>query len=215
MSEASRTARINEAFYLIERTARAAAGKGKLPRGVNLDDLCSVGGEQLMKAADKYETDGKGRPWLGYAATWLKFAYRSYLSSARKKASRSHPLEIEMPDGNSVPRPDIRAKNPADQAAARESRKLGKQALKNAALGAALPPPEEAAVKANEYRAALREAVPPSKLGALLGAMYLAGMGGDVQAARLVFNVMQPAGPPPAQPDINMNMNLPGDDDDE
>lgn len=74
---------------------------------------------------------------------------------------------------------------------------------------------DEAAAKATEYRDALRAAVPPNDLGGLLKAMLQQGMSGDVSAAKLVFSIMQPAGPPPARPAINVKVVLPGDDDDE
>lgn len=214
MSNADRIARINEAYHLVERIARAVA-RGTLPRGITLDDLCSLGGEELCKAADKYATDGAGRPWLPFAGAWLKFRYRDFIRTSRRRANRTSPLEIETADGDSFPRPDKKAKDPADRASARESRAAGQAALVNAAMGAALPPPDEAAVKASDYRNALHAAVQPADLGGLLKAMLQQGLGGDVAAARLVFNVMQPAGPPPPQPAINVRVVLPGDDDDE
>ncbi len=209
-SETERTARINEAFFLIERTARGYARN--LPPGISLDDLVSLGGLELVKAADKYATTDGTRPWLGFVTQWLKLSFKSYLGTVRKKASRSRPLDIELPDGETMPRPDTRAKNPSDQAAARESRNLGHKALANAAHGAALPPPGEVAIKATEYRDALCAAVPPSDLGGLLRAMLEQGKAGNVAAAKLVFSVLQPSGPPPLPPPITVRVVLPGDD---
>lgn len=180
----TRDALIESALDLVPWQARRFP---KLPRGITTDDLESAGNEALVHAATSWDED-QGTPWRTYARVCVRNAMRSTIAHARSRRSVS--LEIEGESGELLPRPDPRAADPADRAAAREA--LGMRRRRHVTLADA---PDAAAVasRAAALREAMFGAIRDEDAAAIVGQVVEQAKAGDLKAARLFFDLLAPA----------------------
>jgi RNA polymerase sigma factor (sigma-70 family) len=160
----------------------------RLPRGVTTDDLESAGNEALVHAATTFDPEA-GTPWRTYARTCVKNAMKGVVAHARSR--RSVPLEIEAESGELLPRPDPRAADPADRAAAREL-VAARPRRKHIDLDDA-PDPAAVATRAAALREAMFGAIRDEDAAAIVGQVVAKAKGGDLRAARLFFDLLAPA----------------------
>lgn len=181
--------RITQAYPLVAIEARRFK---TLPRGVSVDDLESVGGESLLEASANHSPD-RG-PWLRFAKFWVRHAMRNYVSKARVKAKRLTDLEVETDDGDRLPRADPRALDPAERASARESiaKRNNGSMMSLATVKGSLPRPAEVAEKVAVLREAMFGAVSASDIESVMSQVLKQAKGGDLRAARLLFDYLQP-----------------------
>jgi hypothetical protein len=155
--------RITRAYPLVAIEARRFR---TLPPGVGVDDLESVGGEALVEAAANHDDD-RG-PWLRFARAWARNAMRGYLSQSRRRSNRMTTLEVETPDGESMPRADRRAADPCELAGVRER-----------LTTATLPDAKTVVDQVTKLRNAMFDAVDVTKLAAMMNVLQTQTVGGD------------------------------------
>lgn len=175
---------LSEGYPLVRAIAREFSDK--LPPGTTIDDLISLGGEELLRAANSFDP-ACGRPWRGFLTKWLRFQYRDYLRSARRRAKRSVPLEYETADGDRLPRPDPRAVDPAEDAGSREEKVKGRATV--ARLKAALPTPDRVATKARRMMEETFDAVRDGDMKEVMRAVMKRAKAGDLSAAKLLWEL--------------------------
>jgi DNA-directed RNA polymerase specialized sigma24 family protein len=161
----------------------------RLPRGISADDLESAGNEALVHAATTWDED-VGTPWRTYARTCVRNAMRSVVAHARSR--RQTALEIEGVDGELLPRPDPRAEDPAERAAARElvTPRRRRQHLGVIADG---PDPSAVATRAAALREAMFHSIRDEDAAAIVGQVVTKAKAGDLKAARLFFDLLAPS----------------------
>jgi len=176
---------ITAGYPLVSKIAREFSDK--LPAGTTLDDLISHGGEELLRAHNSFDP-ACGRPWKGFLAKWLRYQYRGFLRTARKRAKRQRPLEVEASDGELLPRPDPRAVDPADAVGGREEAVRGRVTV--ATLRATLPPPGRIAAKARQVREEVYDAFVAGDMSDVMKAVMTRAKTGDLAAAKLLLAML-------------------------
>ena len=176
--------RLSVGYPMIERVAREFSDK--MPPGTTLDDLRSLGGEELLRANNSFDP-ADGRPWQGFLVKWLRYQFRDYLRTARKRAKRQHPLEFETKDGERLPRSDPRAVDPAGEVECRDTNASGRDAV--ARLKATMPPVDRVAAKAKRLIEETLDAVRDGEMGEVLRAVMKRAKAGDLAAVKLLWEM--------------------------
>lgn len=184
---AERNDRITSAADLVPWQARRFP---RLPRGITTDDLESAGNEALVHAATAWDPD-HGTPWRTYARVAVKNAMKNVVRTARTR--RSVPLEIEAEDGTMLPRPDPKAADPADRAAAREMVGVPRARRGHVSPAGPAPDPVVVATKAVALREAMFAEIQTEDAAAIVRRVAEKAKTGDLRAARLFFDLIAPA----------------------
>lgn len=179
---------IAEAFPLI---AVAARKFGRLPVGIDTDDLESAGNEALLEAATRY-TPEIGVPWKAYAYTKLKDAMRAVIKYARtRKRADLCPVNDQ---GETMPPPaDPRSGDPVAIAEARELVTAPKRrGLSVRQLEQVLPTPAAVADQVTKLRAAMFGAIDEQAVADMMRAVMEKAQAGDLKAAKLLMDLLAP-----------------------
>ena len=161
----------------------------RLPAAITVEDLESAGQEALIHAAMSFDP-GLNVPWRSYARICVKNAMRAVIAKARSR--RQVPLEIQAEDGTLMPRPDSRAADPAELAAARERFMGPADRRRRRLVRPSDPGPEPAAIatRAAELREAMFGAIAAADVSAIVKTVTDKAKGGDLKAARLLFDLL-------------------------
>jgi hypothetical protein len=164
----------------------------RLPAGITIEDLESTGQEALIHAAVTWDPE-LDVPWRSYARMYVKNAMRNVIAKARSR--RQLPLEIQAEDGTLMPRPDTRAADPAELAAARERfmGPMGRRRRQHVGLSDPGPEPAAIAARAAELREAMFGAIAAADVSAIVKTVTDKAKAGDLKAARLLFDLLSPS----------------------
>lgn len=162
----------------------------RLPSGITVDDLESAGNEALIHAATTWDP-AMPTPWRSYARICLRNAMKNVVAKARSR--RQVPLEIELEDGTLMPRPDPRASDPSELASAREPFTIPQARRPRQHVGLSGPDPAAVANRAAELREAMFGAIAPADVSEIVAKVTAKAKGGDLKAARLLFDLLAPA----------------------
>jgi len=176
---------ISAGYPLVQKIALEFSDK--LPAGTTIDDLVSHGGEELLRAHNTFDP-ACGRPWKGFLAKWLRFQYRDFLRTVRKRAKRQRPLEIETADGERIPRPDSRAVDPSDDAERRDGDCRDRASI--AALKLTIPSLDAVAAKARHVRQEVFDAFAAGDMADVMRAVMVRAKAGDLAAAKLLLGML-------------------------
>ncbi len=188
MTATTRDTMIADAYPLVAIEARRYP---TLPPGVSVEDLESLGGEALIDAHANFDP-ATGSKWRGFARLWLRNKYRDFLRKARRLARRSAPLEIETPDGEFLPRRDVRVADPADQAAARELVLSPRRSPSIRELEQTLPSPAAVADQVSRLRQAMFSAVSAEDIQAVMQSIVVRAKNGSARDAKLLIDLLAP-----------------------
>lgn len=177
---------------------RGVAGRFTPPRGLNADDLESAGGEGLAVGLRTFDP-AHGATIRTHCTNKIRHAVQDAIrghtgrdghSDGRRRVYAAGRLTREGDDGREeVVMADTRADDPADIAAARESVLAPR---KGRELGGDLPAPAEVAARVASLRAAMFSAVNEADVADIMAGMVAKAKGGNVGAAKLVFDVLSP-----------------------
>jgi DNA-directed RNA polymerase sigma subunit (sigma70/sigma32) len=184
MTVLTREAMVNEAMPLIAIAAR----KFRMPPGVNIDDLESVGNEALNEASVRFDQQA-GIPWKNFAYSMIKNWMRNEISARRR-----HPTATLQPvhEGKELPPPvDTKASDPCELAQVRELVTRPKTRLRQ--VEQYLPSPSQVADQVTRLRAAMFGAVSEDDVAEVMGAVLKKAKAGDMRAATLVTDLLAPA----------------------
>jgi len=179
---------VTEAFPLVGIEARRPKS---LPPGINADDLESALGESLIEAVAVWDPKAGGE-WRKYARNWLRNKAREVMSSARKRANRHTTIEVHTPEGESYPRPDKRASDPAAVAAVRETVLSSGSPKLVGELQEKLPSPAEVAARVNVLRAAVFMSLDRDDVERAMRALAEKAGGGDMKAFAAMMQLLAP-----------------------
>jgi len=175
---------ISQGYPLVRRIALEFSDK--LAPGTTIDDLISLGGEEIIRAHNTFDPEN-GKTWQSFLAKWLRFEYRSFLSVAHKRAKRQKPLECENSEGERLQRVDERAVDPSEKAGDNEARASDRSKIKR--LRATVPSPDRVAAKARRLMEETFDAVRDGEMGEVLRAVMKRAKTGDLAAVKLLWEM--------------------------
>lgn len=175
---------IESALPLVAVVAR----KVKVPPGLTVEDLESVGNESLVESAAEYDP-GAGVPFKPYARQRMKWAM---MHACRKQRDRSaRPLQLEF-DGEAMPPPaDPKAGDPTEIAAAREP--LAHPRRQRCRLARTLPAPDQVADQVAALRAAMFGAVAAEDMAEVMQGVVARAKDGSAKDVKLLLDLLAPA----------------------
>ena len=182
-----RDALILEAMPQLDKAiSRATRRYGLLAQSA--DNLYSAACLRLTRAAATFDAS-RGVPWAAFAEENIRYGF---LDACKAEAESKHrgvgSLDAELPGGGSLVslRIDPKASDPGELAAAREC------LLRRPTTP--IPDPAAIAAKARALQAAVYAAVTPADMGEVVATLLARAKAGNVQAAKAVMALANPAG---------------------
>jgi DNA-directed RNA polymerase specialized sigma24 family protein len=178
---------VQSACAVMERQARRLAARG-LPAGITEEDLCSAGGVALARAARDFDPDF-GFPFAHFAARCVRCAMLEEIRQQARRNRKQRPLQGEDNNGCPVPRIDVKASDPAQEA---EARKLLRPMKKRSTVvltqvRASSPAAAEVGQMVQRLRMALFGGISEQDVADVLRGLVERARGGNVAAARLLL----------------------------
>lgn len=175
---------------------RRLAAKFDAPRGLTADDMESAGGEGLAVGLRTFDP-GRGVKLRTHLTNTIRHAIQDAVrghvgrsaGGGRRRMYGAGGLTVSLDEREESIVADTRIGDPADIAAAREvvlAPRRGRE------LGADLPAPAEVAARVATLRAAMFGAIDAADVGEIMAGMVAKAKGGNVAAAKLVFDVLSP-----------------------
>jgi hypothetical protein len=181
--------RFDQAYPLVALVARRRQF-GKLPPGMDADDLESAGGEALLECVVAFDPE-RDECLTKYARTWLTNVFRRLVSERWKKSRRERTADADPETGALPDYADPARGDEADRASARQD-PLITLAQKPLRPVDTLPTPAAVADRVRELRSAMYGSIRPDDVAAMMQNVIAAGRNGDLKAAKMVFDLVKP-----------------------
>ncbi len=175
-----------EALPLVAWQARRFA---KLPAGMDVEDLESVGNEAIVEEIAHYDPSC-GLGFKACARTRIRSRMVDAIRTAKRRAKGRVPLQSERADGTTTPLPaDCRSCEPGEIAAARET--LTRRKVTPGRVEKSLPSPQVVAAKVVELRHAMFDGVSAEDVREVMASL-VAKAKDDLKATRLLLELLAP-----------------------
>ena len=180
---------VRDALAVVRWQARAFR---HVPPGIDIDDLESVGGEALAKAAAEFDA-GSGLEFKTFARYAAKRAMENFIKSARTSHKRVGHFPADPETGVQMVPADRAAATPDRLAEGRELVPAKKQYITVSRVEATSPDSAEVAHRVTEYQNALHAALTPADVGDVVKMVVGKAKGGSLRAAKMVIDLAAPA----------------------
>lgn len=162
-----------------------------LPRGMNIDDLQSAGGEAVTEALVKYD-EASGVSFKTFCRTLVRSRMLDAIKAGRRYESKAGQLQVTSADGSTAALPaDKKALDPAAVAERRDGAKR-RVTTRVQDIAKTMPGPDEVAQRVVELRSAMFSSISAGDVSAVMGAIVQRAKSGDLKAAGMLFDLLSP-----------------------